>query len=126
MKKEVDLEAIHPLETHTPSSRSHTETSPMTKMEMDPRRPSQQMDSSHSASPVTATTLPRNIINNAHEVGQGLVHQDDRNLANSGEFHFSVAFYCTCKHIFKFKASKSILLSCKLKINVLDMARIND
>lgn len=102
MKKEVDLEAIHPLETHTPSNRSHMETSPMTKLEMDPRRPSQQMDSSHSASPITATTLPRNIINNVHEAGQGQVHQDDRSLANSGECFLNSLLFIThtCKEIF--------------------------
>lgn len=89
MKKEVDLEAIHPLETHIQSSRSPMESSQTTKSEMDPRRPSQQMDSSHSASPVGAasvvTTPPRNIISSVQEVGRGHALQDDRSLANSGE-----------------------------------------
>lgn len=92
MKKEVDLEAIHPLETHIQSNRSHMENSQMMKSETDPRRPSQQMDSSHSASPITATTLQRNTINNAQEAGQVHVLQEDRNLANSGESqkHFNL------------------------------------
>lgn len=103
MKKEVDLEAIHPLETHIQSNRSHMENSPMTKSEMDPRRPSQQMDSSHSASPVGAgasvTTPPRSIINNVQEVGRGHAPADDHSLANSGESR-KFAFYNTKKKYF--------------------------
>lgn len=88
MKKEVDLEAIHPLETHIQSNRSHMESSQTMRSETDPRRLSQQMDSSHSASPVgvaSVTTPPRNTINNVQEVGRVHAPQDDRNLANSGE-----------------------------------------
>lgn len=102
MKKEVDLEAIHPLETHIQSNRSHMESSQMTKSEMDPRRPSQQMDSSHSVSPVgtaSVTTPPRNIINNVQEAGRGHVQVDDRSLANSGESEFFYKSFFITKNI---------------------------
>jgi hypothetical protein len=114
MKKEVDLEAIHPLETHIQSNRSHMESSQMTKSEMDPRRPSQQMDSSHSASPVggaSVTTPPRSIINNVQEAGRGHALADDRSLANSGESEkFSHAFLSQ-KNIFKL-FYKKYFISC--------------
>lgn len=93
----------------------------MTKLEMDQRRPSQQMDSSHSASPVTATTLPRNITNNAHEAGQGQGLQDDRSLANSGE-SFNLALYYTCKKYFLSLKRQKNILKLQNKIIVLEMA----
>lgn len=89
MKMEVDTEIIHQQETPTPYSRAITTTAEsyqMTKSEDLIRRPSQQADSSLSVSPAV-TTPPRNIINNAQEVGRVHVLPDDRNnLANSGEF----------------------------------------
>jgi hypothetical protein len=91
-KKEAGMESRQP-ETHTPYNRpqvtaAQVENYPMTKISQseDHRRPSQQMDSSLSASP-TVTTPQRNIINNVHEVGRGHVLPEDRNLVNSGEFH---------------------------------------
>lgn len=90
MKKEADMESRQH-ETHTQYSRPQVtavqvESYPMTKTSQleDHRRPSQQMDSSLSASP-TATTPQRSIISNAHEAGRGHVLPDDRNLVNSGE-----------------------------------------
>jgi hypothetical protein len=89
MRKEAATESRQP-ETLTQYSRpqvtaAQVESYPMTKkMPEDHRRPSQQMDSSLSASP-TATTPQRSIISNAHEAVRGLVLPEDRNLVNSGE-----------------------------------------
>jgi hypothetical protein len=98
MKKEVDLEAIHPLETHIPS---RMESSQMTKSEMDQHRQNQTMDLSHSAlagaaGSAVVTTPPRNITNNVQGVGQVHVHPEDRSLANSGElklFHTHAHYF---------------------------------
>lgn len=92
MKTEVDMEKIHQQETPIQYNRPITTTAESyqtTKLEDLHRRPSQQVDSSHSASPAV-TTPPRSITSNAPEVGRALVLPDDRNnLANSGEFkHF--------------------------------------
>lgn len=67
----------------------------------DHRRPSQQMDSSLSVSP-TATSPQHSIISSAQEAARVHVHQEDRNLVNSGEFHiynfiifvYKISFYC--------------------------------
>jgi hypothetical protein len=95
MKKEVDMEIHHQPETHTQFNRAliTAESYPM-KMEQDHRRPSQQMDSSHSASP-TATTPPRNITNNVQEAGRVHALPDDRSLANSGEPKFFFIIFIT-------------------------------
>lgn len=87
------------LETHTQYSRPQVtavqvESYPMTKTSQleDHRRPSQQMDSSLSASP-TATTPQRSIISNVHEVGRAPALPDDRNLVNSGECEMKQFLY---------------------------------
>lgn len=86
-----------PPETHTPYSRpqvtaAQVETYQMTKISPeDHRRPSQQMDSSLSASP-TATTPQRSIISSAQEAGRAHVLPDDRNLVNSGESPLLLSF----------------------------------
>lgn len=66
-------------------------TTTMTKNSMDHRRPSQQMDSSLSVTP-TAISPQHSIINNVQEAARAHVHQEDRNLVNSGEFSYSI-FY---------------------------------
>lgn len=67
---------------------AHVETyqTTTTTMTKDQRRPSNQMDSSLSVSP-TATSPQHSIISSAQEAGRAHVHQDDRNLVNSGEFN---------------------------------------
>lgn len=84
MKKEADMEITRQPETHIPYSRPITTAAESYQTKLDNRRPSNQMDSSLSVSPVVTTPL-RNIINNAPEVGRVHALQDDRSLANSGE-----------------------------------------
>ncbi|XP_070498846.1 FERM, ARHGEF and pleckstrin domain-containing protein 2-like [Chironomus tepperi] len=89
MKMEVDTEIIHQQETPTPYNRAITttvESYQMTKSEDHLRRPSQQADSSLSVSPAV-TTPPRNIINNAQEVGRVHVLPDDRNNLANSDYH---------------------------------------
>lgn len=98
-----------PPETHTQYSRpqvtaAQVETYQMTKISQeDHRRPSQQMDSSLSASP-TATTPQRSIISNAQEVGRAHVLPEDRNLVNSGESRLLLSFVTTFSFGFHKKA----------------------
>lgn len=111
---EVDTEIIHQQETPTPYSRAITTTAEsyqMTKSEDLIRRPSQQVDSSLSVSPAV-TTPPRNIINNAQEVGRVHVLPDDRNnLANSGEFnHCSYHLYLFFLFIIQTHVLKNIVI----------------
>lgn len=64
----------------------------MTKTTDNPRRHSEQLDSSLSVSP-TATIHQRNINSSALEAGRAHALQDDRNLVNSGEFEVLFYFY---------------------------------
>lgn len=55
-----------------------------------------QLDSSHSASPVgqmVVTSLPRNTINNVHAVDQLRSPPDDRNSVNTGESHLKNIYH---------------------------------
>jgi hypothetical protein len=105
MRKEVDMEGIHQVETHTPYSRTVTaaaqvESSQMMKLD-DHHRPSLPMNSNHSVSPVATTPL-RNIINNVPEADRAHVLHDDRNLVNSGE---SLYLFVIISYLHTFRAS---------------------
>jgi hypothetical protein len=84
-KKEVDMEITRQPATHIPFSQTTTTVAESYQTKLNNRRPSNQMDSSLSASPVATTPL-RNTISSVQEAGQAHALPGDRSLVNSGEF----------------------------------------
>lgn len=86
-----------------------TTTTTMTKNSMaDHRRPSQQMDSSLSVTP-TATSPQHNIINNVQEAARAHVHQEDRNLVNSGKFQVYFYYHFLLSSSYNFDCVENIM-----------------